>query len=326
MALDAMRFRGSISSKRYFEGWYFKQVTSDIRSAFAFIPGISISPEGSHAFVQFIDGRTGTTRYFSFPISDFHTDSTQFHVQVGCSQFSNQGIKVKLDDDHGTIDANLTFSEITPLNKHILGASIMGPFAFAPFMECYHGIGSLKHRVSGEIRIAGERFDMDKGIGYLEKDWGRSMPSAWIWAQSNNFSNSNASLIVSLACVPWMGSWFPGFFCVLMIGGMQYRFASYTGASVSRVSFSGRDLDVNIRDGKRSLSIRAHRSHEGILMAPLGGAMNRRIGESIDAALYIRMEKQDGTLLFEDSARCAGLEMVGDLARLALKASKINPV
>ncbi|WP_243392439.1 MULTISPECIES: tocopherol cyclase family protein [unclassified Mesotoga] len=29
--------------------------------------------------------------------------------------------------------------------------------------------------------------DLTGGKGYIEKDWGRSLPDAWIWMQSNNF-------------------------------------------------------------------------------------------------------------------------------------------
>jgi hypothetical protein len=46
------------------------------------------------------------------------------------------------------------------------------------------------------------------------------------------------------------------------------------------------------------------------------GAMDRRIGESIDARLALRLERSDGTVLFEDEAECAGLELVGDLSSL----------
>lgn len=312
-----MLFQGSLRSKRYFEGWYFKQVSRDRRFAFAIIPGVSLSAAGSHAFVQFIDGRTGATRYFQYPVSDFCADTNEFMVRVGNNRFSYRGIDALLEDEQGVIEAHLSFSGITPLAKTVLAPGIMGPYAFAPFMECYHGIGSLGHSVSGELRVGDDHFGMEGGAGYLEKDWGRSMPSAWLWAHSNSFSSPDASFVFSLARVPWLGGWFPGFFCVLLAGGIQHRFATYTGASISKLVLSGREIEIAIRDRGGTLSIRAHRSHEGILRAPVQGAMDRRIGESIDARLALRLEGSDGAVLFEDETECAGLELVGDLSSLA---------
>jgi hypothetical protein len=311
-----MLFQGSLRSKRYFEGWYFKQVSRDRRFAFAIIPGVSLTAAGSHAFAQFIDGRTGVTRYFRYPVSDFRADSNEFMVRVGNSRFSCREIEALLEDEEGVIEAHLSFSGITPLAKTFLSPGIMGPYAFAPFMECYHGIGSLGHGVSGELRVGDDHFDLEGGAGYLEKDWGRSMPSAWLWAHSNSFKSPDASFVFSLARVPWLGGWFPGFFCVLLAGGIQHRFATYTGASISRLVLSGRDIEIAIRDRAGTLSIRAHRSHEGILRAPVQGAMDRRIGESIDARIALRLEGSDGAVLFEDESECAGLELVGDLSSL----------
>ena len=46
----------------------------------------------------------------------------------------------------------------------------MGPFAFVPFMECYHGIVSMDHIIQGELEIDGVNIDFSNGRGYLEKD------------------------------------------------------------------------------------------------------------------------------------------------------------
>ena len=39
----------------------------------------------------------------------------------------------------------------------------MGPFAFFPFMECYHGIVSMDHQVFGKLEINGEIVNFDGG-------------------------------------------------------------------------------------------------------------------------------------------------------------------
>jgi hypothetical protein len=126
-----------------------------------------------------------------------------------------------------------------------------------------------------------------------------------------------------------MGRWFPGFFALLLEGGRFHRFASYTGAEVRSAVLAGRELAVEVRgrvDGRpRELTLRAVRSHEGVLLAPVEGAMDRRIGESIDARLSVRLADGDGRTLFEGEGRSAGLEVVGDVASLGVSVRDPSP-
>jgi len=309
-------FQGSLSRRRYFEGWYFKHVSADRRSVFAFIPGVSLSGPSSHAFVQMIEGTTGSTRYFPYPLDAFQAARDRFEIAIGASHFSLSGIEVHVRDTAGAIDARLEYSGITPFPSRPLSPGIMGPYAFAPFMECYHGIGSLDHRVDGEVRASGGPVGFAGGSGYIEKDWGRSMPQAWVWCQSNTFDVPGTCLLFSIARIPWLGRSFPGFFAVLLEGGRIHRFASYTGARLTRFVVAGREVQADIQGRHSTLSLSGLRSHEGVLMAPVDGAMDRRIGESIDARVAVRLKDPAGRVLFEGRGECAGLEIVGDPALL----------
>jgi hypothetical protein len=191
-------------------------------------------------------------------------------------------------------------------------------------MECYHGIGSLDHGVDGWISVDGRRTDFSGGRGYLEKDWGRSFPRAWIWAQSNTFASPGTCVLFSLARIPWMGRTFPGFFSLLLEGGRIHRLATYTGARVASARLAGRQLDVRVEGRDRRLLLHAERSHEGVLLAPVEGAMDRRIGESIDARLEVRLEDLAGHTLFEGTGRSAGLEVVGDLSLVGVEAAAVE--
>jgi tocopherol cyclase len=312
-------FQGDLRRRRYFEGWYFKHVAADGGAVFAFIPGVSLSSAGSTAFVQMIDGATGATRWFPYPLEAFSYSLDEFGISVGENRFSLRGIDVRLRDGQGDVEAHLAYAGITPLPFSLGSPNIMGPFAYVPFMECYHGVGSLDHAVDGEVRVADRRFDFDGGRGYLEKDWGRSMPRAWIWAQANGFAGPGSCLLFSLARIPWLGRTFPGFFALLSEGGRIHRFATYTGARVASADLRGRDLHVEIRDRRHVLRLHAERSHEGTLLAPVDGAMERRIAESIDARIGVRLEDLGGRLLFEGSGANAGLEIVGDPALIGVR-------
>ncbi|HSV91884.1 MAG TPA: tocopherol cyclase family protein, partial [Desulfobacterales bacterium] len=310
--------------RRYFEGWYFKHVAARGGAAFAFIPGVSLSPTGSTAFVQMIDGATGATRWFPYPLEAFSCSLDEFGVSVGENRFSLEGIDVRLRDAQGEVEAHLAYTGITPLPFSIGSPNIMGPYAYVPFMECYHGVGSLDHAVTGEVRNGDRCFDFDGGRGYLEKDWGRSMPLAWIWAQVNGFAGPGSCLLFSLARIPWLGRTFPGFFALLAEGGRIHRFATYTGARVASARLDGRDLHVEIRDRSRVLRLHAERSHEGTLLAPVDGAMERRIAESIDARIRVRLETAGGRMLFEGAGGNAGLEIVGDPALIGVRTAGVS--
>ncbi len=107
----------------------------------------------------------------------------------------------------------------------------MGPYSFAPFMECYHGVLSFDHDMNGTLIMNGESVNFDGGRGYIEKDWGRAFPRAWVWGQSNHFDHPGTSITISVATIPWLRTSFRGFIIGLWHDRKLYRFATYTGAT-----------------------------------------------------------------------------------------------
>jgi len=52
-----VRFQGGNQKSRYFEGWYFKNVSANAEFIWSVIPGISILDKNhAHAFIQLING------------------------------------------------------------------------------------------------------------------------------------------------------------------------------------------------------------------------------------------------------------------------------
>jgi hypothetical protein len=308
-------FQGNKKKKRYFEGWYFKMVSADGQSILSIIPGISLSPDGSeqHAFIQVINGKTAQTYYYTFPIEAFAFSQEKFAVTIGDNYFSANRLLLNLRDDSTSLSGEVLMSEQKELpSARILNPGIMGWYRFVPFMQCYHGVVSLNHRLEGTLIKNGQTHDFSEGKGYIEKDWGSSMPSAWIWMQSNNFSNNEASFMLSVANIPWLGKSFTGFLGFFYYNGEIHRFATYTGAKLN-LDHKGLDtLHIQIYDKKRVYQIEAIHKSAGLLMAPVGGSMDRRISESIDATLKLTVMDRQGNVLFKDSSFISGLELVGD--------------
>jgi len=312
-------FQGNKKKKNYFEGWYFKMVGNDGSSILSVIPGISLSADGKeqHAFIQIINGITAQTDYYSFPIEEFSFSKKEFALKIADSYFSKDSIIINIKDDNSIVSGKITMlNQVEYKSGRLINTGIMGPYRFVPFMECYHGVVSLTHSLHGKLIINNEVHDFYGGRGYIEKDWGSSMPSAWIWMQSNNFNDKNSSFMLSIADIPWLGKSFTGFLGFFYHDNKIHHFATYRPTKLQLEITDSNQLIINIENRKNSFIINAISNNAGLLKAPVEGAMDRRIPESIDAFLKISMMDKKGTIIFMDSTNITALEMVGDYQKL----------
>ena len=311
--LNPERFQGHGKSRSYFEGWYFKLVSREGRSI-ALIPGIAYDDEGEgQSFVQVLDGNRKTSRYLRFPVESFRAATDRFLVTVGGSIFSDEQLTLNLQGLEGTI----RLLDIVGWPKPWYAPGIMGPFAFIPFMECYHGIVSMDHRLEGSITLDGECIDFTGGRGYAEKDWGRSFPSAYTWMQSNHFSVPGISLKCSVARIPWLGSSFTGFIAGCWLGDRLIRFTTYNRSVLRACRITEREVNLTLQNPDHELTILARREEATTLASPIRGAMEGRIQETMDARLYVRLtRRKDGSVLLDDTGIHAGLEVAGDIGKI----------
>lgn len=309
-------FQGNKKTKHYFEGWYFKMVSADGTSILSVIPGISLSENGDeqHAFIQLIDGKTAETFYYSYPIEEFAFSTKKFAVRIGDNYFSEDSILLNIQNDSTSIKGKVFMSEQVHLTKNNMKVDIMGWYRFVPFMECYHAVVSLNHNLKGTISKNKDKYNFENGRGYIEKDWGKSMPSSWIWLQSNNFSSANSSFMLSVANIPWVGSSFTGFLGFFMHNNIIERFGTYTHAKLEIETSSSDVLKITIADKKYNYYIETYRNKSGLLKAPVKGSMDRRIAESIDANMKLSVDDKNGNIIFRDSTSITGLETVGTIS------------
>ena len=246
---NSSMFQGNKKTKKYFEGWYFKMVSQDEGSILSVIPGISISEDGSnkHAFIQIIDGKIAETKYINFPIEDFYFSKEDFLIKIGNNIFSKDSIVLDIQRDSLSVIGKVYMKNLVELkSKNKQRQKIMGWYYKVPFMECYHGLVSLNHDLYGEIKTNNRSFRFDGGRGYIEKDWGKSMPSSWIWIQTNSFKNSNSSFMLSIAKIPWLGFSFTGFLGFYYINNEIVRFGTYSKAKVKLEKYEINSLNLNI--------------------------------------------------------------------------------
>lgn len=303
-------FQGSLKKKKYFEGWYFKHVSRDLRHVYAFIPGVSLAGPDSHAFIQVIDGITGTTDYLTYSLDEFRYDTRTLVVRVGRSVFSDHGIELDISGDIYKVRGKIEYRNMVPFPGRFLAPGIMGWYSFVPFMECYHAVVSARHDLDGFLEVNSSTIDLTGGSGYIEKDWGTSFPECWIWLHCNSFPGSNASLMVSIAKIPWLGRFFIGFISFLYLDGKFFFFHTHNGARLTGTRYDGTALELALDNGTHALRITARKNKSGELAAPRHGSMSRRIKESIDSSVEVKLSTSNGSVLFDARGTRAGLEII----------------
>ncbi len=303
-------FQGDMSYKHYFEGWYFKHVSKNMNNVYSFIPGISLNPQNPHAFIQVINGLTGSTQYIEYPVSYFKYSKSNFKIQIGASVFTADNMLLDINSPLIKVNGRLGYSGSVKYPTSVLSPGIMGWYSFVPFMECKHGVVSVLHRIDGSLSVDGEQIDFSGGNGYIEKDWGKSFPESWLWLQSNNFTNSDACIMISIAKIPWLGSFFTGFLGFLYNKGIFYPFSTYNKSEISELYRDDSMLTIGFKSKKYQLKIGATLRSEGILRAPKSGEMIRHIKESIDSELVVTLLDLNGNEIFRDKASRAGLEVI----------------
>jgi len=316
--MHPLRYHGFSAKPPFFEGWYYKLISQSKNHNFAIIPGVFLSEDQtkSHCFIQVLDSEKDHVYYHSYPIEAFKAARDAFAIKIASNTFTSGKITLAIDDDLERVQGSLTFEGLNRWPVRLTSPGAMGWFAWVPFMECYHGVVSMDHSIKGHLEIDGQLRDFSGGKGYIEKDWGKQFPSAWIWGQSNHFDRPGISLMLSVAVIPWLGSSFGGFIMGLLYQGEILRFATYNRSKIEQISIDDQAVTIVVRNANYRLEIQALKAGGGLLHAPTKVEMGRRILETLNAKISIRLANLEGNILYEGTGENSGLEIVGDLDQL----------
>lgn len=270
-------YHGAKRQGPYFEGWYLKYQTRD-GNALALIPALHIDSAGRRtASLQVIAGNG--TWWLEYPEMEFCASERQFQIRIGKNNFDGGGARLCVEREGLSLHGTLRHGPFAPLKS-----DIMGPFRFFSGMECSHGVLSMGHRLEGTLALNGGTLDFSGGIGYVESDWGCSFPSAYLWTQCAWREPQHGSVMLSIATIPLAMGSFTGCICAVLVHGREYRLATYRGARVKHWSSSG----AVICQGKYRLAVDVLEEQGRPLRAPVEGAMDRIIHESLCAKLRYR--------------------------------------
>lgn len=163
-------FHGNTKKQPYFEGWYFKHVSSDLSTFLIVIPGVLFTRDDTHAFIQIITGKPFRSYYCRYDINSFNCPEKVFNVTIDNNHFSLDGITLDIEQDEFRLQADIEYSAIQQLPKTLFSPSIMGFFGYLPFLQCNHGLLSLNHKLHGHMTLNDTTHRFDEGKGYMEKD------------------------------------------------------------------------------------------------------------------------------------------------------------
>lgn len=276
--------RNPLKQKPYFEGWYFKHQYKD--EVLAFIPGINREKGGEITpFLQII--ANNRSYCLTFTPKDCFIDRKACYIRLGKNIFTKEGIMVDINTEDLRLKGTLLYH--TP---HPIAYTIMGAFRYLPFMECKHEVISMSHRLSGSLVMNESLLPFHKGTGYLEKDWGHSFPSSYLWLQCNDFIGDTCSVMLSIAHIPLWGTHFSGCICAIHYKGKEYRFATYLGVRILNAA----PTLIILRQGDYFFRIKIKDSITSSydLNAPQKGKMNRIIKEAhlCEGSFLLSFKKQ----------------------------------
>lgn len=295
------------TKQNYFEGWYFKNTNH--KNGISFIPGINIEGKNKKAFIQVI---TNQNSYFiNYKIGDFKFARNPFCIQIANNVFSKEGIYIDIEEPNQNLEIHgeIQYSNSKNIATNLFKPNIMGPFSYIPFMECNHAILSMQNSVNGSIDINHNNINFKDDRGYIEKDWGCSFPKSYLWCQANSFQKSNTSFMLSIADIPFKMIHFTGIICVIMIDNQEFKFTTYNHSKIIKYDVDNHSLNIILKKGSYSLNVQSEYETGLKLLAPNKGKMEKDIFESITSNITVTLKK-DNTIIFSDTSRNCGLEIV----------------
>lgn len=305
------------SSKQYFEGWYYKQVNKDSSYSISFIPGISYNKKDPHSFIQciIVNGEDEIFTYYNrYSLSDFEYTDIPFTIKIKNNIFSKDSIILNIENEELTIFGELEYSSSIELRKSFKEPNIMGYLSYLPKLQCNHHIISVSHKVNGNLLVNKKLYNFTNGKGYIEKDWGTSFPKDYIWLQCNNFNYSkDIYLTFSYATIPYFNIDFKGFFCSLVIGDKEYRFASYNNSKVKLISLDDNYFNVFIKRKNIELNIKASiKSSKATkaLASPYKGEMSKQIKEGLKGIVEMSLLDKDNNFKIDAKGSDSGIEIM----------------
>jgi len=312
-------YHGKNKKKSYFEGWYFKIVDKDQRNVFAFIPGIIKSSKGKgHSFIQVLDGKGRKSHYLKNSMMHFNAKNNQLYIEVDKNTFSLSEMRLNYYSEDFQMIGTLKFIDLIKWPDSIINPGSMGFYNYLLFMECYSQVCCLDGRIIGKLLINNEEIDFTGGDVYIEKNWGKSFPQAYIWIQSNSFKGKNVALTCSIGKIPFKIFRFTGFLAAIKIDDDIYKFTTMNRSRIN-IELKGKDVKIICTRKDIRLTIETNTFEDEFLniKGPIIGKMDIIVKESLVSQIKVELyDLKRDAIIYEGNGFASGIELMGNLKQL----------
>ena len=318
LLLKPEAFHGNKSKRPFFEGWYHKLTTKSNKSL-AIIPGIYKSGQSKNetAFIMVFDGSNKKVFFERYSTKEFECSKSEYKLYIGSNYFSLDEIKLDISSKSFQLNGRVTTEYLKPWPVSLFEPGCMGWYTYIPTMECFHGILSMDHSLSGKLELNKSLYNFSDGRGYIEKDWGHSFPLGYVWMQSNHFSKSEISFKLSVAKIPMKGFSFIGFIAGVWVNSELIEFTTYNFSNLRKCSISKEEVSIEMDNNKYKLIAKATRSKSTKLAAPIQGFMDSRIEESMNSKInLVLIDKKINKSIIDDIGSSACIEVAGNYSLL----------
>jgi hypothetical protein len=311
-------FHASTKRRPFFEQWYYKLVDSTGGNSFVIVPGVyrGKKADQDHAYIQILDGRWNQVVFQKYPIDGLQYGLVLPDLRIGSSRFTPESLKLDFDHPRKRIYGEICFGDIATYPSTVFSPGVMDWYMWVPFLQCYHSVINMDHSLQGNLVVDRQKIFFDEGRGCIEKNWGSTLPSAWVWYQSNHFSHSDASLSAAIATVPRNRKAFAWFYFALNCEGELYTFTSYDKAEIEMLVITKSMVKVSVRDATQRMTCTIQRGEMADLYAPTPNGMTGRIPITMEATVdtcLSSLSQGKSTVIFNDIGRYAGLGASGDI-------------
>lgn len=291
----------NLKTKNYFEGWYLRITDESKNINLAFIFALTKDVDDPHSFIQIYDGISLTNKYYRFDINEFKYQNKTVFIKDNYLSLDKLYLNIE------KFEINVSLEIIKNIKEKQYNKSAMSYMSKFP-LECFQEVNILDGYFKGKIKENNE-VKFITGKTYLEKTYGNKFPQNWIWLQSNHF-DKEAALTLAYGKIPFFKWRVKGFFSILNINGLEYRFASYNLSRLKINRVSDNTVELILKRGFHKLVLVAEMINPVKLVGPLeNGKMNLSVFESINSLVTLTLYKRK-KVIFESKGRNVGFELV----------------
>lgn len=286
------------NKRNFFEGYFIK--CSNLNEQVAIIPSFEVSSNGDVcAGIQILT--SDFSIYKSFETKNFDSTRGCFDVYIGENTFNATGVNINFETGKHKISGNLKFGDFNPLKSSIYAPTIMGPFSYFKFLDCYHFVISTNHLVTGKITVDDKTYNFTNDNCYIEGDYGRSFPKEWFFAQGNSFTNKDASFMVAIAKLNKPKILGNLGFIRDKKSGLDLRLGTYYCTKLKSFTKTPKGHKLKLYHKDYTIYIETVVENSEHLLSPRNGKLSKIISEATIGTAKVQVFKRD-KLIFSDTS------------------------